>query len=862
MPITLQILHSSDFEAGIPALDDSVRFSAILNHFKTATTGTYGVSPTILANTLTLASGDNSIPGPFLYASSDPSLNGIGGLGTSTSPLIGRGDVAILNELGVQASAVGNHDLDLGVRQFGDALRAGSGSPGANFPYLSSNLVYGPEITAGNLRATDLAANQNTAEANTIRGKLAEGAVITVVGNDGVAGTADDQRIGLVGATTPTLRQITSSGQIGILPANPVDYDALAAEIQLTVNALTNSGVNKIILLSHMQQLNIERDELSRRLRNVDIIIAGGSHTLLADSNDAIRAGDTSGGTYPILRTSASGEPVLVVNSAANYKYVPRLVLTFDDNGLVDTSSLNPILNGSFAADEAGVDRVYGTDVNPRERANANIVAITDGLRRVIADKDNLITGRTAFFLNGDRNFTRTEETNLGNLTADANLDYAKAIDSTVTISLKNGGGIRDNIGTISAAPGATSSDLVERLPPQTNPLAPNKKAGDVSRLDIENSLRFNNGLTLITVTAAQLKELLENGVAGVRAGATPGAFPQVSGLRFSFDATKTAQVLATDGSVTTPGQRIRSLAAVNDQGKITDVLVENGAVVGNSARTFRIVTLNFLAGTTPIAGGDGYPFFRFVRENAALANRVDLTGETTVDLNGNGRIDAAAAIPAGKFTFAATGSEQDAIAEYLSEIGTFNTADTPAARDLRIQNLSVRTDAVLSGGRLITGTRSSDRLRGTGSDDSLVGLGGNDLLRGLGGADDLNGGTGNDGIDGGEGNDILRGSAGSDRLLGGNGNDTFFSGIGSDVLTGGKGKDLFVLGKGPGADQVRDFRDRQDKLGLTGNLTFGKLTIEQSGSTTLIKDGNDLLATLRNVKASSLTSADFQRVS
>ncbi|MBD3880594.1 5'-nucleotidase C-terminal domain-containing protein [Phormidium tenue FACHB-886] len=862
MPTTLQILHASDFEGGIPAIDDSIGFSAVLNNFRTSSTGQYGVSPTILANTLTLSSGDNSIPGPFLYASSDPSLNGVGGLGTSSAPLIGRGDVAILNEFGIQASTVGNHDLDLGVRQFGDALRAGSGSPGSAFPYLSSNLDYSPEIAAGNLRATDLATAQNAAEANTIRGKLAESAVITVAGADGIAGTADDQKIGIVGATTPTLPQITSSGQIRVLPANPIDYNALAAEIQQSVDSLANTGINKIILLAHMQQLNIERDELAPRLRGVDVVIAGGSHTLLSDSNDTLRAGDTSQGSYPILRTGADGQPVLVVNSAANYEYVSRLVLTFDDNGIVDPNSLNPVLNGAFATDAAGVDRVYGSDVDPRQQANPNVVAISDGLRRVIADKDNLITGRTTAFLNGDRNFVRTEETNLGNLTADANLSYAKQIDPSVVISIKNGGGIRDNIGTVSAAPGATDPNAVQKLPPQPNPLAPNKQTGDVSRLDIENSLRFNNALSLVTVTAAQLKELLENGVSGVRAGATPGAFPQVSGLRFSFDPTQPAQVLATDGSVTTPGQRIRSLAVVNDQGKIIDTIVENGAVVVNPNRTFRTVTLNFLAGTTSTAGGDGYPFFRFIRENPTLANRIDFTGETNADLNGNGRIDAAVNLPAGRFSFAATGTEQDALAEYLSTVGSVNLQDTPAAQDQRIQNLAVRSDAVLSGGRFLSGTNRNNRLRGTSGDDAIVGGGGDDLLRGFNGDDDLSGNGGNDRLDGGRNNDVLRGGVGKDRLAGGEGNDTFFGGSGSDVFTGGNGRDLFTLEAGKGEALINDFRDRQDQLGLSRGIAFRRLEIEQVGRTTEISLGNDLLAVLRNVNANSLTRTDFRSVS
>ncbi|NJO79018.1 MAG: bifunctional metallophosphatase/5'-nucleotidase [Cyanobacteria bacterium RM1_2_2] len=860
MPLTLQLLHASDFEAGIPALDDSVRFSAVLNRLRTNTDpNTFGVSQTILSNTITLSSGDNSIPGPFLFASSDPALNGIGGLGTSSSPLIGRADVAILNELGIQASTVGNHDLDLGVNQFATALRAGGGSPGASFPHVSSNLNYAPEITAGNIRATDLATNQTTAEANTIRGKLAESTVITVAGNDGTLGTSDDQRIGVVGATTPTLPQITSSGRIGVIPTNPIDYVALAAEIQQSVDALTAAGINKIVLSSHMQQFNIERDELAPRLRDVDIIIAGGSNTLLSDATDPLRSGDTTDGAYPAVRTSANGQPVLVVNTDGNYKYVGRLVLEFSDEGIINTQSLNPAINGAYAADEAGVDRVYGADVNPRQVANANIVAITDGLRNVIASKDNLVTGNTQFFLNGDRNFVRTEETNLGNLTADANLNYAKQIDDSVVIAIKNGGGIRDNIGEVSAGSGATDDSGIERLPPQPNPLAPNKQVGDVTQLGIENSLRFNNGLTLITVTAAQLKELLENGVAGVRPGATPGSFPQVSGLRFSFDATQPAQVLATDGTVTTPGQRIRSLVIVNERDKIIDTVVQNGQVVGDANRTFRTVTLNFLAGTSPTSGGDGYPFFRFVRENPTLANRIDLTGEPNVDLNGNGQIDAPVALPAGRFTFAATGSEQDALAEYLSEIERFTQEDTPAAEDVRIQNLSVRQDAVLAGGRQIEGNNQPNNLSGTPDGDILLGFGNNDTLKGFLGDDEINGGVGRDLLVGGQGDDLLIAGKGADTLNGGAGNDTLVGGLGSDIMNGGAGDDVIVLERGVGVDLIRGFTRGEDTLGLLG-IRFNRLTIEQDGNNTLISLGRDELAVLRNVEADSLRQRDFTR--
>jgi 2',3'-cyclic-nucleotide 2'-phosphodiesterase (5'-nucleotidase family) len=851
MALTLQILHASDFEAGIPAIDDAIGFSAILQGFRTNDVADpFKTSATALANTLTLSSGDNYIPGPFFNASSDTSLNGVGGLTTSTAPTIGRADVGILNAFGIQASVLGNHEFDLGTRQVRDILRSGSGSPGLNFPYLSTNLDFAPDE---NLR-TELATNQTTAEASSIKGKIAKSTVITVAGADNVLGTADDEKIGIVGATTPTLRSISSPGAVGVLPANATDYVALAAEIQKSVDALTNTGINKVILLAHMQQLNIERDELAPRLKNVDVIIAGGSHTPLLDGNDRLRPGTTDGGDYPILRKDANGQDVLVLNTDANYRYVARTVVGFDDSGNLDLSSLNDTINGAFATDGAGVDLVYGRDVNPTEKANANVVAISNGLRTVVSAKDNNLTGRTNFFLNGARDDVRTQETNLGNLTADANLAYGKAIDPTVTISLKNGGGIRDNIGVVSGSGGATSAGDVQKLPPQPNALAPNKQVGSVSQLDIENSLRFNNGLSLITVTAQQLLQLLEHGVSDSGTGRTPGRFPQVSGLSFSFDLTRSAAEDANGNGVINTGedrnnngrldagQRVRSIAITNEQGKVTDIVVENGAVVGDPNRTFRMIALDFLIGTTLTDGGDGYPFPQFIAANPTLANRVDIKGETTLDLNRNGRIDGAVNLPAGNFTFSGIGTEQDALAEYLGSTGAFNQQDAAPAQDTRIQNLGARQDTILTTGRSFTGTNRRDVLRGAIGDDDLSGLGGNDRLLGFAGSDALSGGNGND------------------KMFGNDGQDTFLGGRGNNLFVGGRGADVFGLEAGNGRAIVRSFQDKADKLGLTGNLRFGSLAIEQSGRNTVISRGDDVLVILRGESAGNITRADFTK--
>jgi hypothetical protein len=172
----------------------------------------------------------------------------------------------------------------------------------------------------------------------------------------------------------------------------------------------------------------------------------------------------------------------------------------------------------------------------------------------------------------------------------------------------------------------------------------------------------------VIDITAIELKSLLEHGVASL---GNQGRFPQVGGLTFSYDPSKTAQVLNSSFAVTTAGERIRSLKVGND------VVVNNGVIVGSGSRTFRLVTLDFLA-----LRGDGYPF------PSALLNKTDLTTLASANLGG----------PASTAT-ATLGGEQDALMKYLkSQFSTnaYNTPDTAEALDLRIQNLAVRTDTVL----------------------------------------------------------------------------------------------------------------------------------------------------------------------
>ena len=295
----------------------------------------------------------------------------------------------------------------------------------------------------------------------------------------------------MVGATTPTVDVISSPGDVTIAPADfdgtptPAQLDALAAEIQADVDALlaANPDVNKVVLLSHMQQIAIEQ-ALAERLTDVDIIVAGGSNTRLVDEDDRLRDGDTAQGPYPIFTTDADGNPVAVVNTDGNYKYVGRLVVDFDENGVIIPGSYDPAVSGAYATDAQGI-----ADLNAAGLVDPEIQAIVDALGDVIEAKESNVFGVSNVYLNGLREDVRIQETNLGNLTADANLAIAREItgDDSIVVSIKNGGGIRDDIGRVTVPAGGTGEP--EELPNEEIPGV--KPAGGISETDIANTLRF-----------------------------------------------------------------------------------------------------------------------------------------------------------------------------------------------------------------------------------------------------------------------------------------------------------------------------------------------------------------------------------
>ncbi|WP_404310442.1 choice-of-anchor I family protein [Neorhodopirellula lusitana] len=693
---SLQLLHASDLEGGVDAISDAPHFAAIVDSLE-AEAETQG------RGSLLVSAGDNFIGGPFFSASGDsdlqaplqaayqnlfsePGLNNIRADG-------GRVDISIMNILEFDASALGNHEFDFGTDTLGGLIASDIRGDqlgdvrwlGAEFPYLSANLDFSADphlsslFTYDVLPTTDYQSDLSNLTMTASQPSIAPATIATVEG----------ESIAIIGATTQLISQISSPGGTVSNAGNSNDMQALADVLNPLIADIINGAddiagtaddVDKVILVSHLQQISLEQ-ELAGLLHGVDVIVAGGSDTLLADAQDTLRAGDVAAGTYPVQTVNADSDPTLIVSTDGEYSYVGRLVVDFDENGILIPGMLDENVSGVFATDELGTLAVTGAaDIATAIAGSGKATAVNElvqAVSGVVTDKDGEIFGSTDVFLEGRRAEVRTEETNLGNLTADANLAAAKQHDETVLVSIKNGGGIRSAIGSIDGITG-------QALPTQANADA-GKEAGDISQLDVENALRFDNGLTLLTVTALELKRLLEHGVASTDAdgNATPGQFPQVSGVRFSFDPTRPALELNNDADVITEGERIRSLVLVDEEGETLEVLVRDGQLVADPNLEIRVVTLDFLAGNPvdSLIGGDGYPFPAYATDVVQLDE---------------------AGLGEGDFAMFTSGKEQDALAEYLianhgEGNDPYRDSETAAIQDQRIQNLAIAQDTILT---------------------------------------------------------------------------------------------------------------------------------------------------------------------
>ncbi|MCY6379256.1 5'-nucleotidase C-terminal domain-containing protein [Hoeflea prorocentri] len=290
------------------------------------------------------------------------------------------------------------------------------------------------------------------------------------------------------------------------------------------VETVKAEGATVIIALTHV---GVEEDKkIAAEVDGLDLIVGGHSNTLM--SNTA----DNAHGPYPTMLTGPSGKQVALVHAYAHSKYLGDVTLVFADDGTLKSASGEPVLlDASVTPDPEMVKRI-------------------EEMAAPIQEKMDEVIAMASAAIDGNRESCRARECEMGNLVTDAMLDRVSA--QGISIAIQNGGGLRASI-----------------------------DEGDITVGEVFTVLPFQNTLSTFKLIGSDVVAALENGVSQVEEGA--GRFPQVSGLKYSFDLSLP------------PGSRT------------SNVMVEkNGSYEAIDLNaTYGVVSNNFMR-----AGGDGYKVF------------------------------------------------------------------------------------------------------------------------------------------------------------------------------------------------------------------------------------------------------------
>ena len=213
-------------------------------------------------------------------------------------------------------------------------------------------------------------------------------------------------------------------------------------------------------------------------------------------------------------------------------------------------------------------DKVLGASIETIKKANVATVAADATTAALVKKYKDQLTGKLdikigsvsgTFPRGGTPAVERSGENPMGIYIADLLRSKYKT-----DFALTNGGGIRDTF------PAKTY------VPADTKLVRTGTGALDVTLGDALTVYPFGNQVATTTVTGENLWKALENGVGGNYPG--DGRFPQVSGLKFSFDSTK----------------------PINS--RIVSVTKLDGTPIAKDGTVYTLTTLDYI-----IYGGDGY---------------------------------------------------------------------------------------------------------------------------------------------------------------------------------------------------------------------------------------------------------------
>lgn len=486
--------------------------------------------------------------------------------------------VETLNHIGVEFSSVGNHEFDKGPAELkrlqnggckmthglpdpnsckGLGSRAPGTFDGASYKWLSANVI---ETATGRTLFPPYGIKSFGGVKVAFIGMTLQGTP-GIVTPTGVAGLEFKDEADTVNALVPRLRAQGIEAIVVLVHQGGFQTSPNVGDINGCDGNLKNSDGSP----SDIEKIVNRLDDA------VDLVISAHTHAAYNCSASTVDVRNVGGNAVvtprPTGLANKAGRLIAVTSASAFGRLVTDIDLTLDPrtrdvvavsakNRLVDRT--DPVINAAIAADPSVRNIVAGYNALVSPLASQVVGTITAPLPN---------TGDAA------------GEIPAGSLIADAQLQATQPASlGGAVIAFMNAGGVRN--------PGFA--------------VAGSRYPYDITYGDAFTTQPFGNTLVTVTLTAEQLKNVLEQQFPGCLGQGSQRILQISNGLRYSWSASAVPCAKIID--VTFTPTDVTLVPPVVTGAPVTIVF---GGVVQNPTRTYRVTLNNFIA-----AGGDGFSVF------------------------------------------------------------------------------------------------------------------------------------------------------------------------------------------------------------------------------------------------------------
>ena len=418
--------------------------------------------------------------------------------------------VKLMNAAGYDIATLGNHEFDYDMDGALNVIEW------AEYPYVSCNFYH---------------------EENFVRNENVLDSFVTFV--------CGDMSVAFIGITTPESFTKSTPAYFQDDNGNYIygisggeDGSKLYADVQAAIDEVKALGVDKVIALGHLGDDKASQpwtsEEVIANTCGLDAFIDGHSHSTVLGKEVLDKDGHT-----------------VILNQTGEYFGKIGMMVIDSETGAIssDFITVNELTETTTDAEGKEVTNVVGYELastlytGDKWPVNEEVKAIKDAWINEINTKLGEVIGSTAltfdnYAADGTR-LVRSQETNTGDLAADALYWLFDEMGLDVDVAIMNGGGVRNKAIT-----------------------------GEISYLVAKQIHTFGNVACLQTITGQQLLDALEWGARFVGAGKENGGFLHVSGITYKVNTAYPQSVVADDKGVwvegPTAGYRVHDVMVYN----------------------------------------------------------------------------------------------------------------------------------------------------------------------------------------------------------------------------------------------------------------------------------------------------------